>query len=194
MTTETFVFASHGHFGRFLGESRVFMTEVRTPLEIINAIASEFDLSSDAEVLAALADLPALEDETDDCWVSLDYWESVAYRYLALAEVASIRRLRPAISLLLDRACFGDPGEIMRGLRHSLEAIVDPDWAALADICMGAAISDRPGTRLWAIDQLTVIEDPRAEPIFQNALRTEPSIIAEIAEIGLERLARKRNF
>jgi hypothetical protein len=53
----------------------------------------------------------------------------------------------------------------MRGLRHSLEAIFNPDWNALADICIDAAKSPRLGTKLWAIDQLIVLEDPRARPV-----------------------------
>jgi hypothetical protein len=166
---------------------------MRNPNDVIDGIAAEFSSSSDLEVLAALTELPPLADENDECWRTEDYWERIAYRYLALADVASERRLRPAIPLLLDRACYGDPGETMRGLRHRLEAIVDPDWTALADYCLAAARSDRPGTRLWAIDQLMLIEDPRAEPVFQHAIQSESPEIVWIAKLGLERLALKKS-
>ena len=168
------------------------MTRKRKPTESIAAVAAEFKDSSDAEVLAALAALPALADETDPCWKADDYWEGVAYRYLGLADVACERRLRAAIPLLLDRACYGDPGEIMRGLRHNLEAIVEPEWDALADLCLAAAQSPRLGTRLWAIDQLLVLDDPRAEPVFRDAVRTGPEEIAWRAEVGLERLGQPK--
>jgi hypothetical protein len=76
----------------------------------------------------------------------------------------------------------------MRRLRHSLEAIVVPDWTYLADICLGRVHSPRKGTRLWAIDQLTVLDDPRARSVFEHAVKTGPSLISEVAAIGLLRL------
>ncbi len=99
-------------------------------------------------------------------------------------------RVANALRLLLDRACYGDPGEIMRGLRHSLEAIVDPDWPALADVCLEAARSPRPGTRLWAIDQLAILDDARARPVFEDAVAHAPEEIRERAQMGLDRLDR----
>lgn len=167
------------------------MAEERMPYQIIDDLVAEWGMRSDDDVLAALASLPPLADESDPCWENDGYWHRVAYPYLALAGVCANRRLRSAIKLLLDRACFGDPGEIMRGLRHSLEAIVNPDWAALTEVCLTAAQSDRPGTRLWAIDELTVLEDPRAKPLFEEAIRNAPRDIRWRAEFGLERLRNK---
>jgi HEAT repeat protein len=165
------------------------MSDTRMPHQIIGDLAAAYRRGSDAEVLGHLAALPPLADEDDPCWTNEEYWRQVADRYLALADVAAARRLRPAVALLLDRACYGDPGEIMRGLRHRLEAIVNPNWSELADMCLEAARSRRPGTRLWAIAQLTVLEDPRAKPIFEEAIRSGPDDIRWHAEIGLERLA-----
>ncbi|MBO0701004.1 MAG: HEAT repeat domain-containing protein, partial [Zavarzinella sp.] len=91
----------------------------------------------------------------------------------------------------LDRACYGDPGEMFRGLRHALEAIVNPRWSELADICLEAARSPRRGTRLWAIDQLTVLDDERARPVFEESVRSDTDEICRRAAIGLERLDRR---
>ena len=68
----------------------------------------------------------------------------------------------------------------MRGLRHDLEAIVNPNWSVLADACLDAARSPRLGTRLWAIDELIRLEDPRARPLHERTAglddRTGPSL------------------
>jgi hypothetical protein len=166
------------------------MAHERMPHEIIAALVAARASRTGKEILAELAALPPLADEDDPCWAGKKYWQRVAYPYIALADVAAARRLRRAIKLLLDRACYGDPGEIMRGLRHGLEAIVTPDWSYLATVCLKAARSPRLGTRLWAIDELAILDDPRAKPVFEEAMRTAPERIREIAEIGLERLAR----
>ena len=166
------------------------MSDERMPYQIIAEMAAARSSRTDDEILAELAALPPLADETDPCWASEDYWHRAAYPYLALVDVTATRRLRPAIKLLLDRACYGDPGEIMRGLRHGLEAIVAPDWPSLADICLDAARSTRLGTRLWALAELPVLEDPRAKPIFDEAVKNGPKEIRWRAEIGLKRLAK----
>ncbi len=160
-------------------------------LEFVDAFVEEFRLAPDAAVLAALAAMPELADASADVWQQDEYWEQVAARYLALAEVASVRRLREAIPLLLDRACFGDPGEIMRGLRHNLEAIVKPEWGILTDLCLKAARSPRPGTRLWAVDELAVLADPRSESVLLQAALSEVHDIRWRAEKGLRRLAER---
>jgi hypothetical protein len=166
------------------------MTLVEKPPHLrIADLAASFQAHSDAEVLAAINALPPLVDETDPQWDNDDYWGTVAYPYLALADVAAQRRLRGAIRPLLDRACYGDPGEIMRGLRCSFEAIVKPDWPALADICLVAARSLRMGTKLWAIDELTVLQDERARPIFEEAARDTSQWLRDVGEMGLKRLA-----
>ena len=90
---------------------------------------------SDATVLDELLALEPLPDEdtfyaansSDEVW-------SRANLFHALAQICAKRKLRPAAPLLLERASDGDPGEMMRVLRHSLEAIFNPDWAALARV------------------------------------------------------------
>lgn len=157
-----------------------------TPAEIIEAMVLDRTARSDQEILDELAAFRPLVDEDDPSWD----WE-LAYRYVALGDVAAQRRLQPAVRLLLDRACFGDPGELMRGLRHTLEAIMNPDWAALAEICIDAACEGRRGTTLRAVDQLLVLEDQRARPLFEALIRTsrEPDI-SSLARIALGRLDR----
>ncbi|HSW15248.1 MAG TPA: zinc ribbon domain-containing protein [Solimonas sp.] len=158
------------------------------PVKIIGRLAAANDTTSDDEVLTRIASLPSLADETDACWDLNEYWHSVAYPFIAMADVAAKRRLKPAVRLLLERACYGDPGEIMRGLRHSFEAIYKPDWRSLANEYLALARAERMGTRLWAIDSLMVLDDARAVPVFEASVREDPEEIRWRAEIGLKRL------
>jgi hypothetical protein len=168
------------------------MQAERRPGEIIRDLANAWRGKPDEEVLAALHAIPPLADEHDATWEDEAYWVAVAYPYLALADVVAERGLCRGMSLLLERASFGDPGEIMRGLRHNLEAIAKPDWEILTDVCLLAARSERRGTRLWAIDQLVVLDDPRAKPVFEEALHDGSEEIRSLAEVGLARLAASR--
>ena len=164
------------------------MSREPRPFEVIDAMARDRSHRSDSQILDELLALSALADEDDTCWNDSSYWTHVAYPYLALAQIARERRLRAAVRPLLDRACYGDPGEIMRGLRHVLEAIMDPDWSALADICIDAARSERPGTMLWAVDQLLVLDDERARPLLQQLRTSEHEEIRWRADAAIQRL------
>ena len=166
------------------------MPSEKSPYELIRELVVERASWSDADVLADLGQLPALADEDDPVWNDETYWSDFAYRYVALSDVAAERQLRPAVRLLLERACNGDPGEMMRGLRHASERIFDPDWAALADVCIELSASKRPGTRLWAIHQLMILDDRRARQVFDSALHDEIGEIRRIATAGLQRLDR----
>jgi hypothetical protein len=168
------------------------MPDNREPHEIIADIVASCATMSDDQVLAEISAIAPFPDEEDPAW-DLDATWQAANRYVALAQVAGSRRLKPAIRMLLDRACYGDPGSMFEGLRHSTEAIVNPNWPELAEICLGAATSARLGTRLWAIDHLTRLEDERARPIFEEAVRSDPEEIQWRAENGLERLNAKRS-
>ncbi len=166
------------------------MPSEKEPHELIRDLVAERASWSDADVIAEIEQLPPLADEIDPVWDDETYWSGFAYRYLALSDVAAERQLRPAARLLLERACNGDPGEIMRGLRHALERIFNPDWAALADVCIELSASNRPGTRLWAIHQLMILDDPRARQVFDNVLHDEIGEIRRTAAVGLQRLDR----
>ena len=157
------------------------------------ALLQDLSLLTDAQIVSKLENAPALADEDDPVWDTEDYWRTTAEVYLALSDISAQRRLRPSVRLLLERACFGDPGEIMRGLRHRLEAIVAPDWICLADICLDLARSPRNGTRLWAIDQLAILEDPRAKSLIENSIDVEQSLISEAATTGLQQLIRRNS-
>jgi hypothetical protein len=161
------------------------------PYKTIERYVAERSSLSDSAILAELVEFAPLRDEADPIWKSNDYWRDEAYRFVALADLVGMRKLRDGVRLLLERACFGDPGEMMRGLRHSCEAAFNPDWTALAAVYGALASAPRPGTRLWAIDQLTVLNDPGAKPVFRRALSDEFQAVRESAAAGIERLERK---
>jgi HEAT repeat protein len=162
----------------------------KKPHELIRDLAAERAKCSDDEVLAEIESIPPLADESDTAWDEPTYWSDFAYRYVALSDVAAERKLRAAVRLLLERACNGDPGEMMRGMRHSFEAIFAPDWRALGDVCMELCASKRAGTRMWATHQLMILDDPRAKPVFERALDDDNAEVRSAAAAGLERLAR----
>jgi hypothetical protein len=164
------------------------MPSEKRPHELTRDLVAERASWPDADVIAEIEQLPMLADEVDPVWDDETYWTDVAYRYVALIDVVAERRLRPAVRLLLERACNGDPGEMMRGLRHAFERSFNPDWDALADLCIDLSASERPGTRLWAIHQLMILDDPRARQVFDSASHDEISEIRRIAAIGLQRL------
>lgn len=162
------------------------MADERMPHQIIDEMAEARRALSDESILAELSTIPPLEDEDNPCWDTPEYWHRAAYPYLALCSVAAERRLRNAIPLMLERACYGDPGEIMRGLCHSLEAIVRPNYGELSEPCLAAARSPSPGARLWAIFQLMRLREAQALPIFEEALRDSAARVRDEAENALE--------
>jgi hypothetical protein len=164
------------------------MSLSKKPHEMIRDLATGRASWSNNEILAEIEQLPPLADEDDPIWGKESYWQEVAYLYLALSDVAAERKIRPAVRLLLERACFGDPGEIMRGLRHRCEEIFDPDWTALADVCIASCASKRPGTRWWAIDQMAILGDPRTREVLERALNDEIGEVRRLAAVGLEQL------
>lgn len=164
------------------------MVDDERPAAAIARLAAEREARSDEEILAELSALPALPDEDDRAWDDGRVWRQ-AYLFQALADVASARQLHPAIGLLLERASYGDPGEMMRGLRHALEGIASPDWDFLADRCAEATGSPRPGARYWAIDELGILRAPRTLPVLIAALDDPVPGVRERALESLRRLA-----
>jgi hypothetical protein len=61
----------------------------------------------------------------------------------------------------------------MRGLRHKLEAVVNPDWDALTDVCIQAASRPQRGARLWAISELGILRGAHTLETVINALDDE---------------------
>jgi len=162
------------------------MADERMPYQIIDDMATARKHLSDQEVLAELAAVPPLANEDDACWANDRYWREVAYPYLSLWNNAAERRLESAIPLMLDRACFGDPGEIMRNLCHALEAIVNPEWSKLTEPCVAALTSARPGTRLWAAHELGRLRDPSALPALEAAERDTVKWVREWVEAAIK--------
>lgn len=162
------------------------MRDERPPYRIVFEMTEARRALSDESILAELASIPPLADEDNPCWDKEEYWHRVAYPYLALWRVAADRRLWNAIPLILERACYGDPGEIMRNLCHALEAIVAPNYRELSDPCLAAARSPLPGSRLWAIYQLMRLREPQALPVLEEALRDSAAKVREEAENALE--------
>lgn len=165
------------------------VTDERMPNQIIDDMAAARAMQTDAQVLAELVAIPPLADEADPCWHDHEYWHQVVYPYLALWNLAAERRLRDAIPLILDRACIGDPGEIMRNLCHKVEAIVKPDWSALTTVCIAALSSSRPGTRYWAAFELGRLRDPTVLPALERSAQDAVLAVREKASNALERLA-----
>jgi hypothetical protein len=151
----------------------------KAPHEEISALAEELRGLSDEQLLLELRRLPVLPDELAEDWRSDETW-GVARRYVALGDVAAERKLRSAVRLLLERASYGDRGEMMRGLRHVLEAIATPDWSFLAKAYVDALSLPHRGARLWAVAGLGVLRDASTMPVLLQALR-DPAV-----EVGKE--------
>jgi hypothetical protein len=159
---------------------------METPAQAIERVKRDFRSRCDTDILRELESLPVLPDEDSDAWDAGSQWWQTAERFTALADLAAERRLRPAIPLLFGRSCYGDPGEMMRGLRHALEAIVAPDYDELTPFCVEAAASLQPGSRLWAVDELGLLRDRRGLPALLAALRDSA---AEVRRAGCRSLS-----
>lgn len=165
------------------------MPPAETPADPIARLAAAHQSAPDDELLAHIEAIPPLADESDSCWSRDDYWQSVAYLYLALARLARSRGLRRAMRPLLERAPYGDPGQITCEFHDEFKGMYAGDAAGLADEYLALARSERLGTRMSAISGLTELDDPRAKAVFEDSVRTDPPEIREIAAMGLERLA-----
>ena len=100
--------------------------------DMVSPYRSRLAALADQELLDSLSNLQALPDESDPRWdeENSTVWDLTG-ELLAHADEVAARRLARGVALLLEKACFGDPGETMRGLRHSFESAVDADWAIL---------------------------------------------------------------
>jgi HEAT repeat protein len=161
------------------------------PAGDIEAMVEERRTASDPEVLAELRALEPLPPEGDRGWESDDLavWRR-GYLLVALAAVAAERGLHEAVPLVLERMCDGDPGEIMRGMRTSLEEAVAGDWPLLMRYCIEACAAPSPGTRYWAVDELAVLREPAAVPTLMRALQAPVDRVAEAAAFALNLTAR----
>jgi hypothetical protein len=140
---------------------------------------------SDEEILAEFAAIPVLDEASASSEEA--FWDQ-ATLYLALTEISAVRKLRPAAKLILEKAEPGDPGSIMRGIRHALERIYEPDWPGLAEVCIEAFHSKFAGAKVWGFQELTVLEVPSARRVFEEVLRGDDDDSKETAAQGLVRL------
>jgi hypothetical protein len=153
-----------------------------TEVETLMAARSD---RSDAEILAEFEAMPPL-DETSA--TSEDAFWQQAHLYLALSEICAVRRLKQGARLILEKGDDGDPGSIMRGMRHALERIYNPDWASLAQVCIDAFKTGLPGAKVWAMSELRILEQPFARPLFEDVLQRKDVEYVSDAEQGIARL------
>jgi hypothetical protein len=161
---------------------KLIVNDTWTEVEALIAVRSA---RSDAEVLAEFEAMPPL-DETSA--TSEDVFWKQATLYLALSEICAVRRLKAGARLILEKGDDGDPGSIMRGMRHALERIYNPDWAGLAQVCIDAFKSGLPGAKVWAMSELRILEQPFARPLFEDILQRKDIEYVSDAEQGIARL------
>lgn len=137
---------------------------------------------SDDEIIAELASLEPLPHETDPRWHEPPFeLFQHAGQLVALAGQIGERTLVQGIGLVLDKACLGDPGEMMRVLRHPLEAACRGDWDRLTKICAERSTSPRAGTRLWATSELALLRDSRVVEAIRARLEDVEPLVQEEA-------------
>lgn len=154
------------------------------PLTMIEQYAKELSPLSDDELLRALRALAPLPPESHKDWNEESTWLA-AYRFLAFSDLCATRRIRASVPLLLDRASSGDPGEMMRGLRHTLEGIFDPDRSGLAAVLCESTKSASPGARRWALNELGTLRDSVASAAVMSRLVDEIEVVREEACFAL---------
>jgi hypothetical protein len=153
---------------------------------------SDADLLRDLDLLSPLPDEYVWfgsRDRNNPAWDEPDT-EQQLITFLAMAGLVAERKLREGVSLLLEKASYGDVGETMRGLRHSLEKAYADDWSGLVDVCIKAAQHERPGTRLWATRELGVLRDSRALPVLFDAIYDRASLVRDQAILSLSMVIR----
>jgi hypothetical protein len=144
---------------------------------------------SQRKILAEIAALQPLPRESSPEWKDAATWAR-AQLVVALGDVIASRHLAAGVGPLLGKMCLGDPGEMMRGMRHSFEHAVKKDWQRLAAICEAACDSPHDGARYWATQELALLEEPSSLPALGRMLSDAcPEVSTEACD-GLERFAR----
>jgi hypothetical protein len=87
---------------------------------------------TDVEVLAELAAIPPLADEAEPCWDDDGYGHRSRTRTSPCGASSRYGGCETR-SLIRDRACFGDRGEIMRGLGQMNRGLPVPDVSIWGD-------------------------------------------------------------
>jgi hypothetical protein len=160
------------------------------PVDHIRMLYEQFSSLNDDELIAKITALPVLPDEDHPLWDNDATWEEHGHVYVALLDLAAERKLLSTISLFLERSCYGDPGEMMRGIHHSFEYMVNPDWDALAKICIEMAQHPLRGARLWSIEQLGRLRIASTIDAVIKALTDEAELVREQARSSLWMIAK----
>lgn len=128
-----------------------------TPGELIQKLRAERAGRTDAEILAELRMMAPLPPESDAGWTK-DWKKSPLWQqaclFVALADELYERQVKSGLTLLLERASCGDPGELFRMLPKYLCHIAELDWEHLLGICMFSLRSTHAGARLWATETI----------------------------------------
>jgi hypothetical protein len=118
------------------------------------------------------------------------FWDDLL-EYRELCEVVAIRKIKQAIPLLLERACCGDPGEVMRGLPDYLWATASPDLDFLVGTYLTSTRSFWAGARLYSIDGLGQLRRFHSGEFDSSKVPTIDSAL-EIALTDSDRIIRMR--
>lgn len=146
---------------------------------------------SDDQILLELATMDTLRDGE---WLeskqnSDSDWDQVAV-FLALSgHIAERKLLHSGVPLLLQKSCYGDPWERMRGLCHALEGAARDNLNALIPICRDALSFPEPGARLWAAFELMRFRDKDSIPLLEKLASDDPApLVREQAEWSIEHI------
>ena len=164
------------------------MTTDFDSLQIVDRLMDALADTPADQLLTQLAETEPLPDEDDPAWDDDQFWIDAALPFDALARVACTRKLLEAVPLILDKMCYGDPGETMRPVCHGFEYIVNPDWEKLFPHYSKATESARRGTRLWSLFCLARLRSEQARPIFERCLTDSDDQVRCEAERGLRML------
>lgn len=160
------------------------------PVDHIRMLYEQFSSLNDDELIAKITALPVLPDEDDPLWNDDTTWEEHLHVYIALLDLAAERKLLSSIPLFLERSCYGDPGETMRGIHHSFEYMVNPNWDVLAKISIEIAEHPYRGARLWSIEQLGRLRLDYTLDVVIKALSDEAELVREQARASLRMIAK----
>ncbi|WP_338874935.1 hypothetical protein WBJ53_04875 [Spirosoma sp. SC4-14] len=139
-----------------------------------------------SQVINELLALPPMPDEDDNLWDYTKTWYE-AEVFLADVNYAARHHLESVIPILYQKACYGDPGEILRGVfKNSVYDIASRDEEKVIHYAVQAYKSIRNGTRYWAVYSLSFFKDlPQAHSILVDALLDSEHQIRSFAEYSL---------
>lgn len=186
-----------GSRGIWLG-SRVSLErkvdEPSSPLDIYDNLGARYRNESDGAIVAELRLIAPLPHEEDPRWLSDWRTEPIwglAYRFNVLVGEVCRRKLKEALSLVLERVCCGDPGEMYRNTPDIICDTAGEDWEFVLDLCNRAVSWPQSGARLWAVETLgstgyfPVEADAARREAIVRARYDHEKLVRESAELRL---------